>query len=127
MSPAASTLSQLSDSGQTLSEDSGVDAGETEASTSGRGRQTTSTKSKNGKELPRTERTTEGTNKPVSWGSAQKGPDRGQKDLGIRRQLGGSAGETPPEESLCDDSGVPPFPDPQWQGLATVLYFHVAR
>ncbi|XP_021505682.2 whirlin isoform X5 [Meriones unguiculatus] len=60
----ASTLSQLSDSGQTLSEDSGVDAGETEASTSGRGRQTASTKSKNGKELPGTERTTEGANKP---------------------------------------------------------------
>ncbi|XP_075801055.1 whirlin isoform X5 [Microtus pennsylvanicus] len=60
----ASTLSQLSDSGQTLSEDSGVDAGETEASTSGRGRQTASTRSKNGKELARTERTTEGANKP---------------------------------------------------------------
>ncbi|XP_034357845.1 whirlin isoform X5 [Arvicanthis niloticus] len=60
----ASTLSQLSDSGQTLSEDSGVDAGETEASTSGRGRQTASTKNKNGKELPRTERTAEGANKP---------------------------------------------------------------
>ncbi|XP_049977768.1 whirlin isoform X5 [Alexandromys fortis] len=60
----ASTLSQLSDSGQTLSEDSGVDAGETEASTSGRGRQTASTRSKSGKELPRTERTTEGANKP---------------------------------------------------------------
>ncbi|XP_049977764.1 whirlin isoform X2 [Alexandromys fortis] len=59
-----STLSQLSDSGQTLSEDSGVDAGETEASTSGRGRQTASTRSKSGKELPRTERTTEGANKP---------------------------------------------------------------
>ncbi|XP_026637727.1 whirlin isoform X5 [Microtus ochrogaster] len=60
----ASTLSQLSDSGQTLSEDSGVDAGETEASTSGRGRQTASTRSKSVKELPRTERTTEGANKP---------------------------------------------------------------
>ncbi|XP_052032589.1 whirlin isoform X5 [Apodemus sylvaticus] len=60
----ASTLSQLSDSGQTLSEDSGVDAGETEASTSGRGRQTASTKNRNGKELPRTERTAEGANKP---------------------------------------------------------------
>lgn len=60
----ASTLSQLSDSGQTLSEDSGVDAGETEASTSGRGRQTASTKNKSGKELPRTERTAEGANKP---------------------------------------------------------------
>lgn len=43
-----------------------MDAGETEASTSGRGRQTASTKSKSGKELPRTERTTEGANKPVS-------------------------------------------------------------
>ncbi|XP_040613275.1 whirlin isoform X1 [Mesocricetus auratus] len=60
----ASTLSQLSDSGQTLSEDSGVDAGETEASTSGRGRQTASSKSKSGKEPPRMERTTEGANKP---------------------------------------------------------------
>lgn len=60
----ASTLSQLSDSGQTLSEDSGVDAGETEASTSGGGRQTANTKNKNGKELPQTERTTEGANKP---------------------------------------------------------------
>lgn len=60
----ASTLSQLSDSGQTLSEDSGVDAGETEASTSGRGRQTASAKNKNGKEQPRTERTAEGANKP---------------------------------------------------------------
>ncbi|XP_038189027.1 whirlin isoform X2 [Arvicola amphibius] len=59
-----STLSQLSDSGQTLSEDSGVDAGETEASTSGRGRQAAATRSKSGKELPRTERTTEGANKP---------------------------------------------------------------
>nr|XP_044997445.1 whirlin isoform X2 [Jaculus jaculus] len=59
-----STLSQLSDSGQTLSEDSGVDAGETEANAPGRSRQTTSTKNKSGKELPRTERTTEGANKP---------------------------------------------------------------
>ncbi|XP_008831714.1 whirlin isoform X3 [Nannospalax galili] len=60
----ASTLSQLSDSGQTLSEDSGVDAGETEASAPGRGRQTASTKSRSGKELARTERTVENTNKP---------------------------------------------------------------
>ncbi|XP_015347578.2 whirlin, partial [Marmota marmota marmota] len=62
--PAASTLSQLSDSGQTLSEDSGVDAGELEASAPGRGRQMASTKNKSSKELPRTERGTEGATKP---------------------------------------------------------------
>ncbi|XP_049751040.1 whirlin isoform X2 [Elephas maximus indicus] len=60
----ASTLSQLSDSGQTLSEDSGVDAGEAEASMPGRGRQIASTKSRSSKELPRNERTTEGAAKP---------------------------------------------------------------
>ncbi|XP_012657924.1 whirlin isoform X1 [Otolemur garnettii] len=60
----ASTLSQLSDSGQTLSEDSGVDAGEAEASAPGQGRQTASTKSRGSKELPRNERPTEGANKP---------------------------------------------------------------
>ncbi|XP_073907279.1 whirlin isoform X3 [Castor canadensis] len=60
----ASTLSQLSDSGQTLSEDSGVDAGEAEASAPGRARQTASTKSRSSKELPRAERTTERANKP---------------------------------------------------------------
>uniref|UniRef100_A0A2K6FXC5 Whirlin n=1 Tax=Propithecus coquereli TaxID=379532 RepID=A0A2K6FXC5_PROCO len=60
----ASTLSQLSDSGQTLSEDSGVDAGEAEASAPGRGRQTASTKSRSSRELPRNERPTEGANKP---------------------------------------------------------------
>ncbi|XP_077904163.1 whirlin isoform X1 [Ictidomys tridecemlineatus] len=60
----ASTLSQLSDSGQTLSEDSGVDAGELEASAPGRGRQMASTKNKSSKELPRTERATEGATKP---------------------------------------------------------------
>ncbi|XP_037652861.1 whirlin isoform X2 [Choloepus didactylus] len=60
----ASTLSQLSDSGQTLSEDSGVDAGEAEASAPGRGRQTVSTKSRSSKELPQNERTTEGATKP---------------------------------------------------------------
>ncbi|XP_076999989.1 whirlin isoform X2 [Tamandua tetradactyla] len=60
----ASTLSQLSDSGQTLSEDSGVDAGEAEASAPGRGRQTVSAKSKSSKELPQNERTTEGATKP---------------------------------------------------------------
>ncbi|XP_040860418.1 whirlin isoform X1 [Ochotona curzoniae] len=60
----ASTLSQLSDSGQTLSEDSGVDAGEAEASAPGRGRQTAPTKSRNSKELPRSERTPEAASKP---------------------------------------------------------------
>ncbi|CAI9171394.1 unnamed protein product [Rangifer tarandus platyrhynchus] len=60
----ASTLSQLSDSGQTLSEDSGVDAGEAEASAPGRGRQTVSTKSRSSKETPRNERTPEGATKP---------------------------------------------------------------
>ncbi|XP_021117850.1 whirlin isoform X7 [Heterocephalus glaber] len=60
----ASTLSQLSDSGQTLSEDSGVDAGEAEASAPGRGRQMASTKSRSSKELPRNERTAEAGNKP---------------------------------------------------------------
>ncbi|XP_035977797.1 whirlin isoform X2 [Halichoerus grypus] len=59
-----STLSQLSDSGQTLSEDSGVDAGEAEASASGRGRQTAPTRSRSSKEPPRAERTTEGAAKP---------------------------------------------------------------
>ncbi|XP_070453206.1 whirlin isoform X7 [Equus przewalskii] len=61
---AASTLSQLSDSGQTLSEDSGVDAGEAEASGPGRGRQMASIKSRSGKEPPGSERTTEGATKP---------------------------------------------------------------
>ncbi|KAM5258692.1 whirlin isoform 5-T5 [Hipposideros larvatus] len=60
----ASTLSQLSDSGQTLSEDSGVDAGEVEASAPGRGRQMVSTKSRSSKEPPRNERSTEGATKP---------------------------------------------------------------
>ncbi|XP_078231162.1 whirlin isoform X2 [Callithrix jacchus] len=59
-----STLSQLSDSGQTLSEDSGVDAGEAEASAPGRGRQTASTKSRSSKELPGNERPTDGASKP---------------------------------------------------------------
>ncbi|XP_057578374.1 whirlin [Hippopotamus amphibius kiboko] len=60
----ASTLSQLSDSGQTLSEDSGVDAGEAEASAPGRGRQMASAKSRSSKEMPRNERTTDGATKP---------------------------------------------------------------
>ncbi|XP_048196063.1 whirlin isoform X4 [Perognathus longimembris pacificus] len=60
-----STLSQLSDSGQTLSEDSGVDAGEAEASAPGRGRQTAaSTKSRSSKEPPLAERAPEGASKP---------------------------------------------------------------
>ncbi|KAM4877968.1 whirlin isoform 2-T2 [Thomomys bottae] len=60
-----STLSQLSDSGQTLSEDSGVDAGEAEASAPGQGRQTAaSTKSRSSKELPLADRTPEGASKP---------------------------------------------------------------
>ncbi|XP_004677463.1 PREDICTED: whirlin isoform X5 [Condylura cristata] len=60
----ASTLSQLSDSGQTLSEDSGVDAGEAEASGPGLGRQMASFKSRSSKEPPRNERTPEGATKP---------------------------------------------------------------
>lgn len=60
----ASTLSQLSDSGQTLSEDSGVDAGEAEASAPGRGRQMAPTRSRSGKETPRNERPAEGATKP---------------------------------------------------------------
>ncbi|XP_032721585.1 whirlin isoform X2 [Lontra canadensis] len=63
-SRTTSTLSQLSDSGQTLSEDSGVDAGEAEASAPGRGRQMASTKSRSSKEPSRNERTTEGATKP---------------------------------------------------------------
>ncbi|XP_025744496.2 whirlin isoform X5 [Callorhinus ursinus] len=59
-----STLSQLSDSGQTLSEDSGVDAGEAEASAPGRGRQMAPTKSRSSKEPPQDERPTEGAAKP---------------------------------------------------------------
>ncbi|XP_054545361.1 whirlin isoform X2 [Talpa occidentalis] len=60
----ASTLSQLSDSGQTLSEDSGVDAGEAEASAPGRGRQMASAKSRSSKEPHQNERTPEGATKP---------------------------------------------------------------
>nr|XP_045229656.1 whirlin isoform X8 [Macaca fascicularis] len=79
----ASTLSQLSDSGQTLSEDSGVDAGEAEASAPGRGRQSASTKSRSSRELPRNERSTDGANKPVSQeeedaeGREEHGPQPG--------------------------------------------------
>uniref|UniRef100_A0A7M4F0L4 Whirlin n=1 Tax=Crocodylus porosus TaxID=8502 RepID=A0A7M4F0L4_CROPO len=60
----ASTLSQLSDSGQTLSEDSGVDIGEVEASGKDRGRQQVSVKSRSPKEAPRSDGTAERTSKP---------------------------------------------------------------
>uniref|UniRef100_A0A7N4PHR8 Whirlin n=1 Tax=Sarcophilus harrisii TaxID=9305 RepID=A0A7N4PHR8_SARHA len=61
---AASTLSQLSDSGQTLSEDSGVDTGEVEASSKDRGRQQPSTKGRGSKDLPRNEGAAEAAAKP---------------------------------------------------------------
>ncbi|XP_056667994.1 whirlin isoform X8 [Monodelphis domestica] len=61
---AASTLSQLSDSGQTLSEDSGVDTGEAEASSKDRGRQQASTKGRGNKDLPRNEGAAEAASKP---------------------------------------------------------------
>ncbi|XP_072487826.1 whirlin isoform X2 [Notamacropus eugenii] len=61
---AASTLSQLSDSGQTLSEDSGVDTGEAEASSKERGRQQASTKGRGSKDLPRNEGVAEAATKP---------------------------------------------------------------
>lgn len=126
MSPAASTLSQLSDSGQTLSEDSGVDAGETEASTSGRGRQTANTKNKNGKELPQTERTTEGANKPVSR-ECTRGP-AGR----IGRHLAWDAWDALLEGTLIQkgpcarNHGISLRPDPGWQGLAAALCSSVA-
>ncbi|XP_072487827.1 whirlin isoform X3 [Notamacropus eugenii] len=60
----ASTLSQLSDSGQTLSEDSGVDTGEAEASSKERGRQQASTKGRGSKDLPRNEGVAEAATKP---------------------------------------------------------------
>lgn len=88
LSPAASTLSQLSDSGQTLSEDSGVDAGEAEASAPGRARQTASTKSRSSKELPRAERTTERANKPVSQVEEDR-VQRSEKKAGPRGRMGG--------------------------------------
>ncbi|XP_027723983.1 whirlin-like isoform X3 [Vombatus ursinus] len=60
----ASTLSQLSDSGQTLSEDSGVDTGEAEASSKDRGRQQASMKGRGSKDLPRNEGAAETATKP---------------------------------------------------------------
>ncbi|NXL51517.1 WHRN protein, partial [Podilymbus podiceps] len=63
LSPA-STLSQLSDSGQTLSEDSGVDIGEVEASGKDKSRQPVPGKSRSLKEAARSEAAAEGASKP---------------------------------------------------------------
>ncbi|XP_071309719.1 whirlin isoform X2 [Agelaius tricolor] len=60
----ASTLSQLSDSGQTLSEDSGVDIGELETSGKDRSRQPGPGKSRSPKEATRSEGAAEGASKP---------------------------------------------------------------
>uniref|UniRef100_A0A8C9F8E7 Whirlin n=1 Tax=Pavo cristatus TaxID=9049 RepID=A0A8C9F8E7_PAVCR len=60
----ASTLSQLSDSGQTLSEDSGVDIGEVEVSGKDKSRQPVLGKSRSLKEGTRSEGTAEGASKP---------------------------------------------------------------
>ncbi|XP_075295650.1 whirlin isoform X2 [Opisthocomus hoazin] len=60
----ASTLSQLSDSGQTLSEDSGVDIGEVETSGKDKSRQPVPGKSRSLKEATRSEGVAEGASKP---------------------------------------------------------------
>ncbi|KAH0615542.1 hypothetical protein JD844_004930 [Phrynosoma platyrhinos] len=60
----ASTLSQLSDSGQTLSEDSGVDIGEAEVSARERSRMQGAIKSRSPQETPRTDRRVEAAPKP---------------------------------------------------------------
>ncbi|XP_076211616.1 whirlin isoform X4 [Aptenodytes patagonicus] len=60
----ASTLSQLSDSGQTLSEDSGVDIGEVEMSGKDKSRQLVPGKSRSLKEAARSEGAAEGASKP---------------------------------------------------------------
>ncbi|XP_063265452.1 whirlin isoform X2 [Prinia subflava] len=60
----ASTLSQLSDSGQTLSEDSGVDIGEVETSGKDKSRQPGAGKSRSPKEAARSEGAAEGASKP---------------------------------------------------------------
>ncbi|XP_064324709.1 whirlin isoform X1 [Phalacrocorax carbo] len=60
----ASTLSQLSDSGQTLSEDSGVDIGEVEMSGKDKSRQPVPGKSRSLKEAARSEGVAEGASKP---------------------------------------------------------------
>ncbi|NXW43529.1 WHRN protein, partial [Nyctiprogne leucopyga] len=63
LSPA-STLSQLSDSGQTLSEDSGVDIGEMETSGKDKSQQLVPGKSRSLKEATRSEGVAEGVSKP---------------------------------------------------------------
>ncbi|NXP74364.1 WHRN protein, partial [Ramphastos sulfuratus] len=60
----SSTLSQLSDSGQTLSEDSGVDIGEVEMSGKDKSRQPVPGKSRSLKEATRSEGVAEGASKP---------------------------------------------------------------
>ncbi|XP_044848621.1 whirlin isoform X4 [Mauremys mutica] len=60
----ASTLSQLSDSGQTLSEDSGVDIGEVELSGRDKNRQQIPGKSRNPKEAPRSDGPAEAASRP---------------------------------------------------------------
>ncbi|KAI6075920.1 Whirlin isoform X1 [Aix galericulata] len=60
----ASTLSQLSDSGQTLSEDSGVDIGELEVGGKDKSRQPVLGKSRSLKEAARSEAAAEGASKP---------------------------------------------------------------
>uniref|UniRef100_A0A8D0GEQ1 Whirlin n=1 Tax=Sphenodon punctatus TaxID=8508 RepID=A0A8D0GEQ1_SPHPU len=60
----ASTLSQLSDSGQTLSEDSGVDIGEVELSGKDKSRQQGPGRCKNSKEAPRNDGPAEASPKP---------------------------------------------------------------
>ncbi|XP_009992655.1 PREDICTED: whirlin [Chaetura pelagica] len=60
----ASTLSQLSDSGQTLSEDSGVDIGEVEVGSKDKSRQPGPGKSRSLKEATRSEGVAEGASKP---------------------------------------------------------------
>ncbi|XP_014807784.1 PREDICTED: whirlin isoform X2 [Calidris pugnax] len=60
----ASTLSQLSDSGQTLSEDSGVDIGEVETSGKDKSRQPGPGKGRSLKEATRSEGVAEGASKP---------------------------------------------------------------
>ncbi|NXV12259.1 WHRN protein, partial [Cepphus grylle] len=60
----SSTLSQLSDSGQTLSEDSGVDIGEVETSGKDKNRQPVPGKSRSLKEATKSEGAAEGASKP---------------------------------------------------------------
>ncbi|NXS68468.1 WHRN protein, partial [Pandion haliaetus] len=60
----SSTLSQLSDSGQTLSEDSGVDIGEVEMSSKDKSQQPVPGKSRSLKEAVRSEGAAEGASKP---------------------------------------------------------------